>query len=211
MEVLHAYTVKEDLRSLLSLAGTTPDREVISHLLYRFYDNGAASRSPEIHRLAATIETWWPAIEAAITTGHTNSKSEGYNRLPKHHGRNAFGVPQPHQPNPPHTLVLYPPAPANHDQNHPGAWLSSKSRFAANRRPAISNALHITHIQLKSAFKLTCNSSRFYMTSFEPHVLGSDRKQNSECFRLTSISFDRASNLRSRRPHTVHSYVVSWH
>jgi len=91
LEVLHAYTVKEDLRSLLALAGTTPDRELISHRLWRFYDNAAASVSPEIHRLATTIETWWPAIEAAITTGHSNARSEGYNRLAKHQGRNAFG------------------------------------------------------------------------------------------------------------------------
>lgn len=91
LEVLHAYTVKEDLRALLALAGTNPDREVISHRLYQFYDNAAASTAPEIHRLAATIETWWPAIEAAITTGYTNSRSEGYNRLAKHQGRNAFG------------------------------------------------------------------------------------------------------------------------
>jgi transposase len=44
-----------------------------------------------VHRLAATIEAWWPAIEAAITTGHSNARSEGYNRLAKHQGRNAFG------------------------------------------------------------------------------------------------------------------------
>jgi transposase len=33
----------------------------------------------------------WPAIEAAITTGYSNARSEGYNRLAKHVGRNAFG------------------------------------------------------------------------------------------------------------------------
>ena len=91
LEVLHAYTVKEDLRALLTLAGTNADREVISHRLYQFYDNAAASSSPEMHRLAATVETWWPAVEAAITTGYSNSRSEGYNRLAKHQGRNAFG------------------------------------------------------------------------------------------------------------------------
>jgi hypothetical protein len=44
-----------------------------------------------VHRLAATIEAWWPAVEAAITTGYSNARSEGYNRLAKHQGRNAFG------------------------------------------------------------------------------------------------------------------------
>jgi transposase len=91
LEILHAYTVKENLRLLLELAGTNPDREVISHRLWRFYDQAASSSSPEVHRLAATIEVWWAAVEAAILTGYSNARSEGYNRLAKHQGRNAFG------------------------------------------------------------------------------------------------------------------------
>lgn len=91
IEVLHAYTVKENLRQLLELAGTNPDRSVISHRLWRFYAQAAASDSPEVHRLAATVEAWWGAVEAAITTGYSNARSEGYNRLAKHQGRNAFG------------------------------------------------------------------------------------------------------------------------
>jgi len=89
--ILHAYTVKENLRQLLQLAGTQPDREAISQRLWRFYSQAASSTSPEVHRLAATIEMWWPAVEAAITTGYSNARSEGYNRLAKHQGRNAFG------------------------------------------------------------------------------------------------------------------------
>ena len=95
IEILHGYTVKEYLRDLLDLApqpGThVPDRSAISHRLWRFYDQAAASSSPEVHRLAATIETWWPAVEAALVTGYSNARSEGYNRLAKHQGRNAFG------------------------------------------------------------------------------------------------------------------------
>ena len=91
IEILHAYTVKESLRQLLELAGTQPDREAISQRLWRFYSQAASSSSPEVHRLAATIEVWWPAVEAAITTGYSNARSEGYNRLAKHQGRNAFG------------------------------------------------------------------------------------------------------------------------
>ncbi len=95
IEILHAYTVKENLRQLLALAPTpgsaVPDRSVISHRLWRFYAQAAACEIPEVHRLAATIETWWPAVEAAITTGYSNARSEGYNRLAKHQGRNAFG------------------------------------------------------------------------------------------------------------------------
>ena len=91
VEILHAYTVKENLRSLLALAGTNPDREKIRSRLWAFYDQAASSNSPQVHRFAATIETWWPAVEAAITTGYSNARSEGYNRLAKHQGRNAFG------------------------------------------------------------------------------------------------------------------------
>ncbi|MDN5760573.1 MAG: transposase, partial [Tomitella sp.] len=94
IEILSAYTVKEDLRQLIALPAGC-DREVISHRLWRFYEGAAASSSPEIHRLAATVEAWWPAIEAAITTGYSNARSEGYNRLAKHQGRNAFGFRNP--------------------------------------------------------------------------------------------------------------------
>ncbi len=91
VQVLQAYTVKEELRALLALAGTTPDRELISHRLFTFYSRAAACDIPEVHRLAETIEDWWPAIEAAIVTGYSNARSEGYNRLAKHVGRDAFG------------------------------------------------------------------------------------------------------------------------
>ena len=91
VEILHAYTVKETLRALLELSGTNPDRSLISHRLWRFYAQAAASDAPEVHRLAATVEAWWNAVEAAISTGYSNARSEGYNRLAKHQGRNAFG------------------------------------------------------------------------------------------------------------------------
>ena len=95
VDVLHAYTVKELLRDLLALT-PTPDTSVpnhgeISHRLWKFNSQAATCDIPAVHRLAATIQTWWPAVEAAITTGHSNARSEGYNRLAKHQGRNAFG------------------------------------------------------------------------------------------------------------------------
>ena len=95
IEILGAYVVKEDLRALLALSGTHPDRTVIRNRLFTFYNRAAASTSPEVHRLAATVETWWPAIEAAIITNYSNARSEGYNRLAKHEGRNAFGFRNP--------------------------------------------------------------------------------------------------------------------
>jgi transposase len=95
IEILHAYVVKEDLRALLALSGTSPQRYVLRAELARFYTRASASDSPEVHRLAATIEAWWPAIEAAILTNYSNARSEGYNRLAKHEGRNAFGFRNP--------------------------------------------------------------------------------------------------------------------
>ena len=69
VQVLRAFIIKEELRSLHALAGTHSDRELVSHRLWTFYSSAAASDIPEVHRLAETIEAWWPAIEAAITTG----------------------------------------------------------------------------------------------------------------------------------------------
>jgi hypothetical protein len=77
------------------LAGTNPERHVIRTRLDSFYQSAAAADAPEAHRLAATVEAWWLAIEAGILTGYSNSRSEGYNRLAKHQGRNAFGFRNP--------------------------------------------------------------------------------------------------------------------
>ena len=77
--------------ALLALAGTNPSRAEISHQLERFYRRAAflpGTRSPPPGQ---DLEAWWPAIEDAITTGYSNARSEGYNRLAKHVGRNAFG------------------------------------------------------------------------------------------------------------------------
>jgi len=95
IQILQAYTVKEELRALLCLAGTNPQRRLIRARLDSFYQHAAATDAPEVHRLAATIEAWWPAIEAGILTGYSNARSEGYNRLAKHQGRNAFGFRNP--------------------------------------------------------------------------------------------------------------------
>src|ERR1035437_8112426 len=80
---LHAHVVKEELRTLLTLSGTHPERHLLHRALHRFHASAAASGAVQIHRLAATITTWSPAIEAAILTGHTNPRSQGYNRLVK--------------------------------------------------------------------------------------------------------------------------------
>lgn len=94
-EILAAWIVKEELRRLLALARTHPTRTQISGQLYRFYTWCAETDIPELHRLATTIQTWWPQIEAFLHTGITNATSEGVNRVIKLETRNAYGFPNP--------------------------------------------------------------------------------------------------------------------
>jgi transposase len=51
---------------------------------------------PELERLAATVETWWPQILAFLHTGITNAGSEGTNRVIKTVARDAYGFRNPH-------------------------------------------------------------------------------------------------------------------
>jgi transposase len=95
LTILRTWIAKEELRRLLALAGTGADRSVISHRLYRFYTWCADAAVPELERLAATIATWWPAIEAFLNTKITNAASEGYNRVVKLDARNAYGYKNP--------------------------------------------------------------------------------------------------------------------
>jgi transposase len=90
-QVLAAWIAKEQLRALLALARTNPDRALISRRLFAFYDWCARAEIDELTTLATTIETWWPAIEAFIGTGITNARTEGINRLVKQVKRSACG------------------------------------------------------------------------------------------------------------------------
>ena len=56
-----------------------------------FYRWCADADIPELTTLAETIETWWPAIEVFLTTGITNARTEGTNRLIKQVKRAACG------------------------------------------------------------------------------------------------------------------------
>ena len=94
-EILAAWIAKEELRTLLSLARTGASRHQISRRLWTFYQRCADTDIPELHRLARTIQAWWPQIEAFILTGITNAASEGVNRLIKLEARNAFGFRNP--------------------------------------------------------------------------------------------------------------------
>jgi transposase len=93
-QLLAAWIAKEELRSLLALAAHRDDpraRERVGRRLWAFYSWCADTDIPELHTLAATIETWWPAVEVFLATGITNARTEGTNRLVKQVKRAACG------------------------------------------------------------------------------------------------------------------------
>ena len=128
LEILHAYTVQANLRQLLALSGTNPERAIIRARLWRQYGQAAASPSPGVHRFAATIEAWWPAIEAAITTDHSNATIRGLQPPRETPSPQRLRLPQRPQPPPRHT-------PGGHSSTHrrasaAGARSRSMSRHA---------------------------------------------------------------------------------
>ncbi|MEU9891886.1 ISL3 family transposase [Sphaerisporangium sp. NPDC051011] len=90
-QILTAWIAKEELRTLLACARTQAPRSVISHRLARFFSWCADSGIPELITLAQTIDAWWPETLAFITSGITNARTEGTNRLIKDAARVAFG------------------------------------------------------------------------------------------------------------------------
>jgi transposase len=94
-DIAAAWIAKELLRDVLSCTDRGGLRYEIRDALHRFYTFCAACRVPEIGTLAATISAWQEPMILAITTGLSNARSEGYNRIVKHVGRIAFGFRTP--------------------------------------------------------------------------------------------------------------------
>ena len=90
-QLLAAWIAKEELRRLLALGARGGPREEVHRRLWTFYSWCADTDIPELHTLAATIETWWPAVEVFLSTGITNARTEGTNRLVKQVKRAACG------------------------------------------------------------------------------------------------------------------------
>ena len=78
-EIGAAWGVKELLRQLLA----APTPHDARHRLFRFYDAVLTADMPETTRLAETISTWWPAIDAFLRLRITNARTEGSNRVIK--------------------------------------------------------------------------------------------------------------------------------
>jgi transposase len=90
-QILSAWIGKEELRALCATAAQGGHPSEIRDRLYAFYRWCADAQIPELTTLAETIETWWPAIEVFLTTGLTNARTEGTNRLIKQVKRAACG------------------------------------------------------------------------------------------------------------------------
>jgi len=78
-EIGAAWGVKELLRQLLA----APTPHDAGHRLFRFYDAVLTADMLETTRLAETVQTWWPAIEAFLRLRITNARTEGTNRVIK--------------------------------------------------------------------------------------------------------------------------------
>lgn len=94
-QILSAWIAKEELRTLLSTVRSGGDPHLTRHRLHRFLAWCIDSQIPELLALAGTVDTWWPEINAFITTGITNARTEGYNRLVKQVKRAACGFRNP--------------------------------------------------------------------------------------------------------------------
>jgi transposase len=90
-QILSAWIAKEELRGLCATAARGGHPGEIRDRLHAFYSWCADAQIPELTTLAETIETWWPAIEVFLSTGLTNARTEGTNRLIKQVKRAACG------------------------------------------------------------------------------------------------------------------------
>jgi transposase len=94
-QILAAWIAKEELRTMLSSARQRAAPHTIRARLGDFYAWCANTDIPEVHRLASTVETWWPEILRFLETNLSNAKTEGTNRLIKDVGRRACGFRNP--------------------------------------------------------------------------------------------------------------------
>lgn len=90
-QILTAWIAKEELRTLLATARTGAKRHDIAYQAGQFNIGCADSNLPELHRLAATIEAWWPEVLAFLQTGITNAGTEATSRTVKTVARLAYG------------------------------------------------------------------------------------------------------------------------
>jgi transposase len=71
-QILASWIAKEELRTVLASARQHAAPHVIRARLHDFYAWCADTDIPEVHRLAGTIEAWWPQTLLFLKTGLTN-------------------------------------------------------------------------------------------------------------------------------------------
>ena len=107
-QILSAWIAKEELRTLLSTVRIGGDPHLTRHRLHRFLAWCIDSQIPELLTLAATIDDWWPEINAFVQTGITNARTEGYNRRRQAGQARRLWVSKPGVFGPPNTISLHP-------------------------------------------------------------------------------------------------------
>ena len=125
--LLTAWIAKENLRTLLALARTGADRHQVGHARWKFLTWCADSDIPEVRTLAATVDRWWPEIDAFIDTGHSNAKSEGHQPRDQARRPQRVRVPQRRQPASTDTLRHHTTSPRT-----PPHRLTSKTHLVAD-------------------------------------------------------------------------------
>ena len=76
-QILSAWIAKEELRTLLSTVRVGGDPHLTRHRLHRFLTWCVDSQIPELLTLAATVDTWWPEINAFIRHRHHQRPHRG--------------------------------------------------------------------------------------------------------------------------------------
>lgn len=109
--LLVAWIAKENLRSLLALARTGPDRHRIGHAKWQFLTWCADSDLPEVRQLARTIDRWCGRDRSLPPHRHQQRQERRDQPRDQACRPLRLRLPQRSQPAPPSTLRHHPPGP----------------------------------------------------------------------------------------------------
>jgi transposase len=122
-DLLATWIAKEELRALLACARTA-DRHTIRARLFDFYTWCADTDVPEVHTLAALIDTWWPAVLTFLHRRH-ECRDRGHEQADQIGETAGLRVPQPKPLPRPRTLPLHPITGANRPRGRHELWAPS--------------------------------------------------------------------------------------
>ena len=107
-QILSAWIAKEELRTLLSTVRRGGDAHLTRHRLHRFLTWCIDSQIPELLTLAATIDTWWPEINAFVQHRHHQRPHRGLQPAGQAGQTRRLRIPEPRALGPPDTIPLHP-------------------------------------------------------------------------------------------------------